>query len=48
MLADENQQIRRGFERSQTKRAPVANRFALGYTYQDILDADQDGMQDGI
>lgn len=22
---------------------PVANRFALGYTYQDVLDIDQEG-----
>lgn len=27
-----------------SKRPPVANRFALGYTYQDILDADQDDI----
>ena len=25
------------------KRPPVANQFALGYTYQDVLDADQEG-----
>lgn len=25
------------------KKPPVANEFALGYTYQDVLDADQDG-----
>lgn len=22
---------------------PIANQFALGYTYQDVLDADQEG-----
>lgn len=43
VLADENAQTRRGWERPQHKRPPVANRFALGYTYQDILDADHDG-----
>lgn len=25
------------------RRPPIANQFALGYTYQDVLDADQDG-----
>ena len=25
---------------------PVANQFALGYTYQDVLDADQEGKYD--
>lgn len=25
------------------KMPPVANNFALGYTYYDVLDADQDG-----
>lgn len=25
------------------KKPPVANEFALGYTYQDVLDADHDG-----
>ena len=43
VLADENAQTRRGFDRSQSKRPPVANRFALGYTYQDVLDVDHDG-----
>jgi dynein light intermediate chain 1 len=23
---------------------PIANNFALGYTYYDVLDADQDGL----
>lgn len=25
------------------KKPPIANEFALGYTYQDVLDADQEG-----
>jgi dynein light intermediate chain 1 len=25
------------------KMPPIANNFALGYTYYDVLDADQDG-----
>jgi dynein light intermediate chain 1, cytosolic len=32
---------RRNFDRH--KIPPVANNFALGYTYYDVLDADQDG-----
>lgn len=32
---------RRTFDRQKTP--PVANNFALGYTYYDVLDADQDG-----
>ncbi len=27
-----------------SRKAPVANQFALGYTYQDVLDADHEGM----
>ena len=30
-------------ERRKGRIPPIANRFALGYTYQDVLDADQDG-----
>jgi hypothetical protein len=30
-------------EKRRGKVAPVANEFALGYTYQDVLDADQEG-----
>lgn len=29
--------------RKQSRRPPVANEFALGYTYLDVLDADQEG-----
>jgi dynein light intermediate chain 1, cytosolic len=25
------------------RKPPIANEFALGYTYQDVLDADQEG-----
>lgn len=34
-------EARRNFDRQKTP--PVANNFALGYTYYDVLDADQDG-----
>lgn len=27
---------------------PIANQFALGYTYQDVLDADQEGDQTSV
>ena len=30
-------------DQSPTKKLPLANRFALGYTYEDVLDADQEG-----
>ncbi len=26
------------------RKPPIANQFALGYTYQDVLDTDQEGM----
>lgn len=42
-MAQETQQGRKQYERIRTKKPPVASRFALGYTYQDVLDADQDG-----
>lgn len=29
--------------RDRTKPPPIANEFALGYTYQDVLDADHEG-----
>ena len=38
-----NNEIRRGLDRQGTKIAPVANHFALGYSYYDVLDADQEG-----
>lgn len=30
-------------DRNQRKPPPIANQFALGYTYQDVIGADQDG-----
>jgi dynein light intermediate chain 1 len=27
------------------KKPPIANRFALGYTYQDVLDTDHEGIR---
>ena len=30
-------------ERYRKQQPPLANAFALGYTYQDVLDADQEG-----
>jgi len=38
------QNVRRPYERQQRKKPNVANRFALGYTYQDVLDVDQEGL----
>jgi hypothetical protein len=29
----------------QRKQPPIANSFALGYTYHDVLDADHEGME---
>lgn len=37
-----NIELRRNFDR-QNKIPPVANKFALGYTYYDLLDADHEG-----
>ncbi|GMF74237.1 unnamed protein product [Aspergillus oryzae] len=33
-------------DRRKGRLPPVANQFALGYTYQDVLDADQEGKYD--
>ncbi|KAL2353048.1 dynein [Cryomyces antarcticus] len=33
---------RRPLDRSRDPMPPIANRFALGYTYQDVIDADQE------
>ena len=38
----DSESARRPQERNKRK-PPVANEFALGYTYQDVLDADQEG-----
>ncbi|KAH8662364.1 dynein light intermediate chain-domain-containing protein [Xylariales sp. PMI_506] len=35
---------RRNLDRSKDKIPPIANSFALGYTYYDVLDADQDDI----
>ena len=35
---------RRTGERHGSKIPPIANSFALGYTYHDVLDADHEGM----
>lgn len=37
-----NNELRRNFDRG-SKVPPVANQFALGYTYYDLLDADHEG-----
>jgi len=33
-------------DRQSSKQPPVANNFALGYTYHDVLDADHEGMNE--
>lgn len=35
---------KKGQDRHTAKQPPIANNFALGYTYQDVLDADHEGM----
>lgn len=35
-------ELRRNLDRQKTP--PIANNFALGYAYYDVLDADQDGL----
>jgi dynein light intermediate chain 1 len=39
-----SQDQRRIIDRGNTKLPPVANNFALGYTYYDVLDADQEDI----
>lgn len=34
---------RRAQDRQSSKQPPIANSFALGYTYHDVLDADHEG-----
>ena len=34
-------------DRTKARKAPVANRFALGYTYQNVWDVDHEGKADG-
>jgi len=38
-----NSSEKRSLDRQSSKPPPVANSFALGYTYYDVLDADQEG-----
>lgn len=42
-----NNDLRRNFDRH-SKIPPVANQFALGYTYYDLLDADHEGKLVGL
>ncbi len=37
-----NSHLRRALDRNASRMPPVANSFALGYTYYDVLDADQE------
>ncbi|KAL2262291.1 hypothetical protein VTK26DRAFT_1843 [Humicola hyalothermophila] len=37
-----NNDLRRSLDRNASRAPPVANSFALGYTYYDVLDADQE------
>lgn len=34
---------RKGQDRQSARQPPIANNYALGYTYRDVLDADQEG-----
>jgi dynein light intermediate chain 1 len=36
--------MRKSNDRQGSKQPPVANNFALGYTYHDVLDADHEGV----
>ena len=42
-LSTESSNPRLPTDRRRGKVTPIANQFALGYTYQDVLDADQEG-----
>jgi dynein light intermediate chain 1 len=44
LSSDGSSSSRLSLDRRSNKQAPIANQFALGYTYQDVLDADQEGM----
>lgn len=37
-------ETRKSQDRQSSKQPPIANNFALGYTYHDVLDADHEGM----
>lgn len=36
--------VPKGPQERNRRKPPIANEFALGYTYQDVLDADQEGI----
>lgn len=36
--------VPKGPQERNRRKPPIANEFALGYTYQDVLDADQEGV----
>ena len=36
--------MRKTTDRQSSKQPPIANNFALGYTYHDVLDADHEGV----
>lgn len=40
----EGDDARKASDRQSSKQPPIANNFALGYTYHDVLDADHEGM----
>jgi dynein light intermediate chain 1 len=42
-LSTESASSRRPPDRG--RKPPIANQFALGYTYQDVLDTDHEGMR---
>ncbi|WEW55937.1 hypothetical protein PRK78_001372 [Emydomyces testavorans] len=43
-LSSDRSDLRLPSERRKGKAPPIANQFALGYTYQDVLDADQEDI----
>ena len=43
LSADDERRIQ---DRQSHKQPPIANNFALGYTYHDVLDADHEGMEE--
>ncbi len=44
-ISQDRSTSRRAPDRYSPRKAPIANQFALGYTYHDVLDADHEGMQ---
>lgn len=36
--------MKRAQDRHGSRQPPIANNFALGYTYYDVLDADHEGL----